>query len=291
MLFSGFISDTVPIIQIGTGCAHHLSKNASCQACIDVCAQQAISIGPNQIVIDPDRCNGCGNCLFTCPTDALNGTAPLRGIRRGELIVDDSPAPSASELLQLVAHHHLHTIVAPADSAWRNPFETANRLLKAIGRDGIQWRDSDSGSVQQVSRRALFRRVGRYAAAVQAKVGGSALLRAYPNLSWHHIALDYQACTLCMACTRICPHQALRIEQGTFIVDSGKCTGCQLCHDCCLENALTVSAQVNGVSTKSMPLQQDTCRGCGRSFYHWPDRERAVCHICHKRELLYGKVR
>lgn len=290
MLFSLLTSNTAPIIEIGADCAHHRSKNASCRACSDVCAPQAITITANGIDIDHRRCNGCGNCLFTCPTDALNGAAPLRQIRRGEFIADDSPAPSVGELLQLVARHDVRTIVAPANSLWRKPFEIANRLLQAMDRVSMQWRDTDTSHVQQPSRRALFRHVSRYTDAVQAKVGGSELLLAYPDQRWFHIALDHQACTLCAACTRICPHQALRIEQTSFILDTGKCTGCRLCQDCCLENAITVSAQINSASIESMPLKQAECRGCGRSFWHWPDTETSVCHICHKRAQLYGKA-
>ncbi|HNX75135.1 MAG TPA: 4Fe-4S dicluster domain-containing protein [Candidatus Rifleibacterium sp.] len=46
------------------------SHENDCQACYDKCpaAQAAISIQPaTAVVVDPERCNGCGACLTVCP--------------------------------------------------------------------------------------------------------------------------------------------------------------------------------------------------------------------------------
>ncbi len=41
-----------------------------CGLCIDACPQQALTRGPNGIVVDPDRCGSCYDCAETCPSEA-----------------------------------------------------------------------------------------------------------------------------------------------------------------------------------------------------------------------------
>ncbi|MFO8010597.1 MAG: 4Fe-4S binding protein [Dehalococcoidia bacterium] len=43
-----------------------------CEACVDHCPMEAISIAENQVAaINLERCIGCGLCVKTCPTGAL----------------------------------------------------------------------------------------------------------------------------------------------------------------------------------------------------------------------------
>jgi pyruvate formate lyase activating enzyme len=45
---------------------------SECDRCLSVCLEQAISLGDDrEIVIDRERCDGCGDCAYACPPEAL----------------------------------------------------------------------------------------------------------------------------------------------------------------------------------------------------------------------------
>ena len=45
---------------------------SECDRCLSVCLEGAISVGDDrQIVIDRERCDGCGDCAYACPPQAL----------------------------------------------------------------------------------------------------------------------------------------------------------------------------------------------------------------------------
>jgi pyruvate formate lyase activating enzyme len=44
---------------------------AECRACIKLCPQKALAKGKDGIVLDRDRCDGCGLCAAACPAEAL----------------------------------------------------------------------------------------------------------------------------------------------------------------------------------------------------------------------------
>ena len=46
----------------------------SCGVCEKVCRQGAIELEDGLITIDQEKCNYCGRCVFSCPTDAYEST-------------------------------------------------------------------------------------------------------------------------------------------------------------------------------------------------------------------------
>ncbi|MGI6590101.1 MAG: 4Fe-4S dicluster domain-containing protein [Eggerthellaceae bacterium] len=59
-------------------CVRIRHRMASCDACINACAQQAITLHPGGggLDIEPALCDGCGCCATVCPTGALEPIAP-----------------------------------------------------------------------------------------------------------------------------------------------------------------------------------------------------------------------
>ncbi len=57
-------------------CAVMRNRNASCMRCAQACTSGAIGIECDEIVIDPERCVGCGTCATVCPTCALEARHP-----------------------------------------------------------------------------------------------------------------------------------------------------------------------------------------------------------------------
>lgn len=52
-------------------CVRVRHRNATCHACLQVCAHEAINIDHNVLSLDHHRCTGCGACTSVCPTQAL----------------------------------------------------------------------------------------------------------------------------------------------------------------------------------------------------------------------------
>ncbi|QGU94465.1 glycyl-radical enzyme activating protein [Clostridium bovifaecis] len=48
-----------------------------CGLCLEACSQGAVIKQENSIVIDREKCNGCGECATACPCDALMNTSRL----------------------------------------------------------------------------------------------------------------------------------------------------------------------------------------------------------------------
>jgi MinD superfamily P-loop ATPase len=44
----------------------------SCGACVDLCADGAITIERFEVKLDPSRCSGCGSCVAVCASEALS---------------------------------------------------------------------------------------------------------------------------------------------------------------------------------------------------------------------------
>jgi ferredoxin len=58
-------------------CAHSRRGVSGCSNCIDACPAEAIgSSGGEQIVVNPNLCQGCGSCTVTCPSGAIRYALP-----------------------------------------------------------------------------------------------------------------------------------------------------------------------------------------------------------------------
>ena len=42
-----------------------------CGKCVDVCASDARSIEDGQMLVEPEKCYGCGACEYACPEEAI----------------------------------------------------------------------------------------------------------------------------------------------------------------------------------------------------------------------------
>lgn len=57
-------------------CAVVRNRNAKCMKCAEVCTSGCISYDDNELIIQPDKCIGCGTCATVCPTCALEAHHP-----------------------------------------------------------------------------------------------------------------------------------------------------------------------------------------------------------------------
>lgn len=67
---------------------------------------------------------------------------------------------------------------------------------------------------------------------------------------------DAVKCGLCEECAKVCHFGAIRIEEGAWSLDRGRCVGCGLCVEHCTENALSLFIDPG----KPLPLDVDLVR-------------------------------
>lgn len=80
--------------------------------------------------------------------------------------------------------------------------------------------------------------------------------------------IDIEKCNVCHACVRLCPHEAIRLEEEneSYQINAENCTGCKLCVDSCDQSAIKIAFWSIPQST-SIQLNKNSCVACGVEFY------------------------
>lgn len=275
-----------PPSAVGESCVHHQFRRASCRACVRACPVEALAITPQRVSLAADKCLGCGNCLYVCPTGALeNLLPPQRYFRDHRLISPLSVTPpTLNELLLWHAQYHIRGVEMALDEhpRWGMAIAALNLTLQKL--DEPRWQIFPSSeAVINTSRRRLLS--VRSDPKTTATVQPAPLAAAFPGFTTFTPRLDPARCILCGACSRVCRQQALIQKEDAFHIHSQVCNGCEACHAVCPTDAINVVCAVVKAGEISYPLQQARCQSCQRGFSSW-DEDTLQCPIC--RQHHYG---
>lgn len=268
----------------GRACVRNTVKNSRCVACADVCPTGAVTLNEEGMIeMDPQTCIGCGYCLFNCPTGAPEGIEPPQRHYRADRLVMPLTrvAPCTEELLMWHSEYGIRFVEMKAESAagWFQAIATLNVRLKRM-QEPLWNIVPPSRQTMNGSRRRWLHLKNEGASAGNVPVGRRFRRARFTQISEYHVDLDKHRCVLCGACSRVCPEQAIRLDNLALTLDPVKCTGCGNCEAVCFDGAISVSARENSESTLTVSrLEQAQCRVCGCIFPAWSaqDNECAVC--------------
>lgn len=101
--------------------------------------------------------------------------------------------------------------------------------------------------------------------------------------------MECTICNFCSACTRVCPTQALNIQeseqQKQLVFQPELCINCNLCQSVCMQHGLQWSdflTQHQFLQTPQLLAHgtEKICTECEHEFYQWPDSDDSVCRFC-----------
>lgn len=236
----------------------------ACGLCVAACPTQALTLPAPQPLLTRQkngaqaawwRCERAGPpgvqastpCLLALSPAWLHLTSRRLGVHEHVFVPGDcSHCERGTGLAEWQRQWH-----GQAALAARRGFALRLRLAPAA-----DWSaDPDAGAPADIGRRRFFRRAAPAAAAHANPPMSSAREDVWANAPaqpaaapiaplWH-VAFDRTRCTLCLACTHVCPTNAIFTvaddadsTNARFGFDPQRCTGCGLCTAACDDGAL-----------------------------------------------------
>jgi len=218
----------------------NVQKCTGCGVCADACPKEAISVGmvgaairgaaEAPITVDPAKCSYCGVCTIMCPFNSL------------AVEVDGEPSLPIREEEGFPEYD----FTADIDEKKCDRCTTCSEVCPhdAIVRD-IPVYEGEGGET------------GRQKA-LDAKT---------------ELVVDKAKCDACGICASLCPALTLKRKEfsaenpkaaGDVIWDSNKCNACKVCADACPKDAITVKREVNPNSKLAgkVTIDKEECITC-----------------------------
>ncbi|MFU9074986.1 4Fe-4S binding protein [Proteus sp. LHD240705] len=278
--------DLPPEPIINDKCVRKRLKQSLCDSCSKVCPVGAITFAHLDVKIDNELCFQCGNCLFTCPVDAIENIAPHERTHQDNYLVvnHDEPLASTEELLVWHRQYQIRgmKIAQPLVDKWLPVLANLNLQLKTLQEPIWQLIITEPTDIDSGRRFMLFRQKldEKPLNKNQVRTGLNARKQLYPEDSWFQIQLDKDSCILCSACAKVCDEGAIKLENNIFMLDEKRCTGCMNCEVVCFPKSIHVNEQVakNNEPTH-YHYYNAHCEKCRLAFLSWtPDVK--LCPIC-----------
>lgn len=212
-------------------------------SCIQHCDRDAMSLVDGKIVIDPDKCDGCGECATkeACPQ------CLIRMIPREA--TNFIPCSSKEEDGDLTREICGHGCIACGDCVRACP-EGAVDIIdnhavidyeKCVGCEACTVKcrkkivvDTHHDITELKEKVAFVKCAGGFKPNKKyEELGYTDCKSIVENVDPKEYDLCTTSCTGMGDCTRVCRYDAIHVENGTAIVDTGKCVGCKDCVFAC----------------------------------------------------------
>ncbi len=291
-----------------------------CGLCIPVCPEGALSTREERVTRgDPGRQYALFACEYALPARG-EGVLPClhsiglqtllslyqKGIRQLKVAsgnCDECARGGGERLSDRVEYldRCLNSAGSPGMGLDRLPADAFQRLLNEPAGFPSGVDVSRRGFLQSLTRAGLQQAGELAALSGVAERGFAPPGTLLPDLSGHTLwpwqpVLDASRCNGCDACVRLCPHQAIVLEQLEaalcYRLDPQNCTGCGICVDVCDRGAVRL-LQWRPRQQQLLALNQARCTACGAGFHlprEQPLSARGECRICsqnnHHRNLF-----
>lgn len=281
-------------------CVRHKSPFATCQACVDVCTENAIFIKDGKPVINQELCIECGKCLSSCPVQAIAGIYPKRAIKNGCLMIDKQDNPSTKDLL-IYRAKGIRTLVIESDEMTDDLLDVLTRVneqLYKLNEEPFEIKtevtlpEIDEATY---SRRELFSLWKKESKTLMSQVTPAKwrfnqtdfeLAKHYTEHQFYSINLDSSTCSLCKMCISLCEKQCFSIDDQQLTVSAQSCSNCNLCIDVCPENSISIVSNITEAQQTKYPIYTKTCTSCKKSFLTIRNNDQQ-CFLCNKRQDGY----
>lgn len=292
-LFTSWLESLDYQFEILPSCTRNKSSRSTCQRCLDVCDEGAISIVKNIPVIEGNLCVECGRCLATCPIQAIAGIFPKRTVVQDSLLVTNKDLITPKELL-LLYRNGVRTVVLDEPSNLEVISQNvvlANKMLEQLGEETISFK-LDEKREKSYSRREVFLLFNKESKTLLKQIAPANwrlnhtqldISKLYPNFQFANLTVDINKCTLCKACQVLCEKDCFNFTEREFSILPQACSACQLCVDICPEEAINLEEKISMATTIHFPVHQKKCNVCKQHFETLREQDEK-CTNCTKRE-------
>jgi len=219
-------------------------------SCLDVCKFDAMKLEDGKVIIDTEKCNGCGACadaqvcpqhvILMIPADATN-FIPCSSKEEDEDKVreicgygcigcGDCERACPEGAIEIIDNH----AVIDYDKCVGCVACTV-KCKKKIIVDSLHDLTALKEKVAFVRCSGGFKPHQKYE-----ELGFTDCQDVVDNVNPKDYDLCTTGCTGMGNCTKVCRYDAIHVEDGTAIVDPDKCVGCRDCTYACPKNLITI---------------------------------------------------
>jgi len=277
-------------------CSRFQSPRSTCKKCINSCPKNAIKLEGEKPIIDLKECIECGDCVASCPVQAIEGFLPQRHIVDHQFIMDDKNVPTIRELL-VYYKKGVQTIVCEEQNIspkWKKAIDNVNNVLEKLGEDHfeISHERVNFNDYNTITRRELFfswetdlKKIAKKMTPAKWRFNHESLdlSKHYLDYQFVDISIDTTKCTLCTACETLCKKDVLQIGEKGFSISAQHCSNCSLCQDICPENAITLKQVISRSTLVNHQIYSQTCSECHEPFSTL-NEDQNICVSCKKKK-------
>jgi ferredoxin len=200
-----------------------------CTKCKDVCPSNAILLKEGHIIVDPDKCTGCGECVTACPLRSLY--MPGLDERRIVDILRDNDASKVSKIIFVKKDELEEGMLAPnwLTLLWiKEDHLLKEYLTKVMKKEVCFGKECFPPEESERAECVLIDELSDEDKYIHDLILHGIIRPIYS------VKIDTELCDMCSECARICPLGALSEEyldpeRKAITFNPYRCLGCGAC--------------------------------------------------------------